>query len=116
MKWNGCLFAFLILLEIPAAAWAGQIEGRITNAQGAVVSGVKVTVVHQGDGARWEATTKSDGSYAVAGLEPGAYTITVAAAPGQTPLRREVSLGAGANSVRADFQLPAAQQSVAGAE
>lgn len=103
MKFLGgvvCSFLFAV------AALGGQIQGRVTNAQGTAVPGAKVTVTHPGNAARWEATTAADGSYAVAGLESGSYRITVAGPPGQGSLQREVVLGAGGAEARADFQFP----------
>ena len=117
MKLGRKILLFLAFLNGAAIAWAGQIEGRVTTEQGAAVAGIKVTVVHRDNGGRWEATTNEDGTYAVADLESGAYTITVAGASGQPPLRRELTLGSGAGSIRADFQFPAPTvQTVGGAE
>ena len=107
----------LILHWVTTASYAEQIEGRVTNAQGASVSGAKVTAVHRDNSLRREATTGSDGTYAIGGLEPGVYTVTLLGVSGQATLRRQVTLGSGASSVRANFQLPAAAaQNVAGAE
>ena len=117
MKLGRKILFSLAILNVAAVAWAAQIEGRVTTEQGAAVAGIKVTVVHRDNGGRWEATTKEDGTYAVADLESGAYTVTVAGASGQPPLRRELTLGSGAGSIRADFQFPAPTvQNVAGAE
>ncbi|OFW43446.1 MAG: hypothetical protein A3J28_10360 [Acidobacteria bacterium RIFCSPLOWO2_12_FULL_60_22] len=107
----------LILHWVTTASYAEQIEGRVTNAQGASVSGAKVTAVHRDNSLRREATTGSDGTYAIGGLEPGVYTVTLLGVSGQATLRRQVTLGSGASSVRANFQLPAAAApNVAGAE
>ena len=92
------------LLFWSTAASAGEIQGLVRNAQGVAVSGAKVTVANQRDGAHWEATTGEDGVYSVAGLESGFYMVTVTAASGQQALRREVSVGQGSSTARADFQ------------
>src|SRR3972149_4611828 len=102
------IFFALILLWVTTVSSAAQIEGRVTNAQGASVSGAKVTAVHRDNGIRGEATTGSDGTYTIGGLQPGVYTVTLLGVSGQATLRRDVTLGSGASSVRANFQLPAA--------
>ena len=112
-----CLIIFALLLVATVAARAGEIRGRVSNAQGASVAGTKVTATNQKEGARWEATTGSDGTYALEGLEPGVYTLTIAGASGQEALRRQVVLGPESGTARADFQLaPAAAQTVSAAE
>src|SRR3972149_364165 len=112
-----CLIIFALLLSAAVAARAGEIRGKVSNAQGASVAGTKVTATNQKEGARWEATTGSDGTYALEGLEPGVYTLTIAGASGQEALRRQVVLGPESGTARADFQFAqAAAQPVSAAE
>ena len=109
---------FLVLITLlPVAAYGGEIQGRVRNAQGVAVSGAKVTVTNQRNGAHWEVATGEDGVYSVAGLESGFYRVTVTAASGQQALRREVSVGQGSSTARADFQFAQAPtQPLSGAE
>jgi len=101
----------------PAAAFGGEIQGRVLNAQGGPVAGAAVTVSAGQEPARAKAVTAADGSYAIANLEPGVYTVTVSLANGQQVLRREVAVGSEAAPARADFRFIAATaEEVAGLE
>lgn len=91
-----CVFLFA------AAAFGAQIQGRVTNAQGAGVAGAKVTVTQPSEEGKWEATTSADGTYTVTGLASGLYLVAVAGPAGT--LRREVVLAAASAEARADFQ------------
>lgn len=116
MRWSVQIIAVIIFLQFAGVAWGGQIAGRVANAQGGGVAAAKVTIVEQGSGATHEVRTAPDGTYEVGDLEPGTYTVAVAATTGPTLLRREVVLQSASESVRANFQLPATGQAIAGAE
>jgi len=51
----GAYFVFIFLCVLSAAAHAGEIQGLVRNAQGAGISGAKVTVTNQQEDAHWEA-------------------------------------------------------------
>ncbi len=99
---------------LAAGADAGEIDGRVLNAQGAALPGVEVTVAEKSGDGRWNAVTGPDGSYSIGGLRSGLYTVTVFPGSGQAALRRQVSLGEA--PARADFRVPAAAQQLAGAD
>ncbi len=101
------ILGFLILCLLSgSAAVAAQLQGRVLNPQGAGLPGIKVTL-QGGDGVpSREVVTGTDGSYAIDNLEPGTYTLTVAAPSVAAPLSRQVTIGPGAEPMRADFQLP----------
>jgi hypothetical protein len=106
------LFSVFASLAIVAALMAqtgsqGTFVGTVSDATGAAVPGVKVTVVNTGTQFLSEATTNSEGNYYVPYLNPGTYKITVAASgfkqyvrdgvdlrPGETP-RLDVTLEVG---------------------
>ena len=58
----------------------GAIQGTITDASGAAVSGATITIKSLGQGSTRELTTDKSGFYSVGPLNPGEYTVTVAAA------------------------------------
>jgi Carboxypeptidase regulatory-like domain len=70
--------AFLSSSHLFAQANAG-ITGTVSDSSGAVISGASVTITNQGTGLATHATTSSAGTYAVSGLTPGVYSITVEA-------------------------------------
>ncbi len=88
-------------------AQLGAISGTVTAAGGDPVAGVTLTT--SGPGAPQGVTTGTDGSYAVAGLPPGDYTITVAVPAGYTsatPSTRTVTMtGTGETVTGQDFAL-----------
>ena len=108
-------FIFVFIIQIATAAFGGQIVGRVTNAQGTGVAAAKINIAEQ-NGSNREVRTSPDGSYAVGGLEPGIYTVTVAGGATQGQLRREIVVPADGGPISANFQFPAAGQAVAGAE
>jgi hypothetical protein len=70
--------AFLSSENLFAQAVAG-ISGTVTDASGAVVADATVTVTSESTGVAVHATTSSGGTYAVTGLHPELYSVTVEA-------------------------------------
>lgn len=64
---------------VNAQAVAG-LTGTVTDSTGAVVPGAKVTITNVGTSSSVHAITSSSGTYAVTGLTPGSYSVTVEAA------------------------------------
>ncbi len=60
----------------------GTIEGTVTDANGAVVPGAVVVVTSPNLIRSQSATTNSDGSYRIANLPPGRYSVAIEAAQG----------------------------------
>jgi hypothetical protein len=114
------LFFFLaasLVSFLAQAVFGGEIQGRVLNAQGGPVPGAAVTVSASNETASAKAVTTEDGSYAIANLEPGVYTVTASIANGQQVLRQEVAVGSDAAPARADFRFAAAvAERVAGVE
>jgi hypothetical protein len=82
-------FSFAVVLVLaalavglmPTSAWAqavnsGNIAGQVTDPQGAVVPGVKVTVADPNTGTTYTATTNAEGRYYLANVPPSSYNIT----------------------------------------
>jgi len=71
----------LVTLCLAGAAWAqgtnsGDIRGTVTDPKGAVVPGVKVTVLDVNTGVALEFTTNNAGLYDTVSILPGNYTVT----------------------------------------
>src|SRR5262249_22436423 len=62
----------------------GALQGKVTDAQGLVLSGVTITVRNAATGFQRSATSESTGGYRLAGLPVGAYEVRVEQ-PGFSP-------------------------------
>src|SRR5947209_7811163 len=80
-QWSLVLATFFLLVSIAGTAFSqretGQILGKVTDPQGALVKGATVTVKSVDTAAEVTATTGDDGSYAITNLKPGLYDVTV---------------------------------------
>jgi hypothetical protein len=101
------LIALLVWFGGAPAALAqnstGTIRGTITAAEGAAVADVQIAVRNLETGAQRAATSRSDGTYVLAGLVPAAYDMTVRRI-GTTPQTRRVVVQIGATQTQ-DFSL-----------
>ena len=77
MKRRIVLTAILLMVVVPPQAFGqaerGSIQGRVTDSSNAVLQGASVTVTPGG----MRAVTNTEGEYAIGGLAPGTYTLTV---------------------------------------
>jgi iron complex outermembrane receptor protein len=93
------------LYGAPAAAQTGRISGVVRDGRGLAVSGATITATNQATGASSRATSATDGSYTVAGLAAGVYTVA-ASLPGLRRVsQRDVQVAADA-TVSVDLVLP----------
>ncbi|HSU15988.1 carboxypeptidase-like regulatory domain-containing protein [Longimicrobium sp.] len=82
----------LLSLAVPAAAQAGRVLGRVTDAVGNPVARAEVALVSADSGAApRKATTGETGGFDFAAVPPGRYTLR-AAAPGFHPREVRVEL------------------------
>src|SRR5690348_7563874 len=68
-------FAALHTLPLSAQGTLGGISGRITDASGAAVSGVAVTLTNPATGQEKKTVSSGDGYYTFPDLAPSTYTI-----------------------------------------
>ena len=68
---------FLLAAALAGQDYRGSLLGRITDATGAVVPGVSITVVNEGTNVPSTTRSNEEGNYLVPLLEPGNYTISV---------------------------------------
>ena len=81
-----------------AQSETGQITGKVTDANGAVVAGAAVNLNSVETGVQRTATTNDEGIYAITNLQPGVYEITVQAANfAKSTQRVQVTVGAKAS-------------------
>jgi outer membrane receptor protein involved in Fe transport len=78
----------LAMLAAPSAVHAqiitGSINGRLTDAAGAPMAGVPITIVHVPSGTTTNVVTSGDGAFAARNLRPGGpYSVTASAPSGK---------------------------------
>ena len=119
--WTKGLLALAIAVAFAGSAWAqgggasstGTIQGRVVDAQGAVLPGVTVTATSPSALGAQTTVTSETGNYRFPALPPGTYEMTFELA-GFNMLKREgiaISLGFTAN-VNVELALATLQETV----
>jgi hypothetical protein len=103
------ILAVMLLLALSAIAQrtTGDIQGTVTDPNGAVVPGASVTITGKDVGFNRTVTADNNGVYRVVQIPPGTYTVTVAGISGftsQTKNNVQVSVN---NLTTTDFTLTA---------
>jgi len=102
------LFSLLAVLAAGSRAYGqefrGSIKGQVTDPQGAIVPGAKITVVREGTQEPYAATTNAAGTYSIPYVLPGVYKITVEAQGFKRATSEAVTLDV-AQKLNLDFQL-----------
>lgn len=84
-RWSSFALLFLILAlavsVVPTSAWAqavnsGNVNGQVTDPQGAVVPGAKITLTNPLTSTTFTATTNDEGRYFLANVPPATYDVT----------------------------------------
>ena len=120
-RWTMGLMALLVTLSISAPVFAqgggasstGTIQGRITDAQGAVLPGVTVTATSPSALGAQTTVSSENGNYRFPAVPPGSYSVSYELA-GFNTLKREgiqISLGFTAN-VNVELALATLQETV----
>jgi hypothetical protein len=91
---------------------SGDIRGTVTDASGAVIPGVSVTLLDVDTGVTKELVTNGAGLYDAVSILPGRYTITFSKAGFEKVVRDGVVLTVGAIGVDAQLSVGSAQQQV----
>ena len=93
------MFAIAMIAgTVLAQSETGQIVGKVTDPNGAVVAGAAISLKSMETGAQRTATTNEDGVYAITNLQPGVYEIAVQAANfAKSTQRVQVTVGAKAS-------------------
>src|SRR5580704_13734642 len=108
VSWSGvavlaALAAFLFSGGQLNAQVENGVAGTITDASGAVMPGVTVTVVNNATGVSNHSTTSSVGVFRVIGLEPGKYSVAVEASGFKRSVQTDVTVEVAKTST-IDFQ------------
>jgi Carboxypeptidase regulatory-like domain len=97
-----CLLC-LVSQAVSQGTNSGTILGRVTDPNGASVSGATVKVTDTSTGRARDMTTNDNGEYQASTLQPGNYTVTVSAPNFKTTIVSVVLTGS--DSIRADAKL-----------
>jgi hypothetical protein len=105
-----CFFLLLCATSLLGQTFRGTILGTVTDPQGAVVAGAKVTVHNINTGLDRTTQTSADGSYSIPELPIGTYTVTVTQSGFQTAVTSNVAVSV-ASEKRVDVSFHAGQVS-----
>ncbi|MGZ8796445.1 MAG: carboxypeptidase-like regulatory domain-containing protein, partial [Thermoanaerobaculia bacterium] len=89
-----CTMLFLLLATTTAFAQTSTtatLRGKVTNDAGTPVANAEINAVGTSTGFVKTVSSRSDGTYSLAGLSPGTYNIVVAA-PGYQPTSQDVTV------------------------
>ena len=103
-------YLFFFILSASLMAQTATLRGVVTDETGAVIPAAKVTATGP-NGAR-VATTGNDGSYALAGLPPGDYTVEASASGLVLPEPMRVTLSAGTRALNLQMKVAATRQEI----
>ena len=102
----------IVLLSSPALLMAqsfrGSIRGKISDPSGSLIAGAKVTAKNSDTGLTRESTTNDEGTYVLAELPAGGYTVTVSVT-GFAPVAQNVAVNIGLDTT-ADFNMLKVEQ------
>src|SRR5437016_252280 len=70
-----CIAAISISALAQSQATGGNIEGRVTDPNGAAVAGATITATNQQTGLEKSATSNDEGLFSIILLPPGTYTV-----------------------------------------
>jgi hypothetical protein len=97
-----CFAAFWAALS--AQEYRGAIRGQVSDPQGAVIAGAKITAANKSTGVSVSGTANESGQYRLPFLLPGEYELAAEAPGFRRALRQDIRLNVNAE-VQADFQL-----------
>lgn len=107
------LIAALGSCVIPAQEYRATLSGRVTDAQGLPIAGVKVTLRQNETGAVFETASEGTGQYVLALLPPGEYRLTAEAKGFKSLTRPRVRMSTGERvSLDLGLEVGAVQESI----
>jgi hypothetical protein len=108
---SAAVLAAVVLSCLSASAQVtSSIQGRVTDASGAVVSGAKVRVINEATGAARTSESSPEGYYRIPDLLPGTYMLRIEQTGFRALLRRNVALAA-QQTLNLDVQLEVGETS-----
>ena len=88
------LIAFTVAAALfsPAQSTGGRLIGRVTDSTGAVVNGVRITMINEATGVSRDTQSNESGDYAFVEVVPGNYRVEYALAGFKKDIRRDVTV------------------------
>jgi Carboxypeptidase regulatory-like domain/TonB dependent receptor/TonB-dependent Receptor Plug Domain len=108
LRWSLLFLLLSVAGPLGAQSFRGTILGTVTDSQGAVVAGAKITAHNIATGLDRSTETSADGSYAIPELPIGSYKVTVSQSGFQTAVTNDVAVDVGAEK-RVDAVLKTGQ-------
>src|SRR5437667_1749785 len=105
------LLAMMLSLSVAGQSITGTVSGTVTDVNGAVIPGAKVTLISDQKGSVRTVATNEDGRFAFAAQQPGVYTLKIEQVGFQTLERNGVVLSANENLALSDLKLQTGQVS-----
>ncbi len=93
-----CVIGISISAAAQSQATSGNIEGRVTDPNGAAVAGATVTATNQQTGLEKSATTNDEGGFSIILLPPGTYTVRTNASGFSQSEVRDVTVTVGSHT------------------
>src|SRR5262249_10258753 len=90
-----CIAFFCLTFSLSAQSVDATLKGRVTDASGGAVPGVKVEAKNTGTNVASGSVTDSAGQYTIPFLKPGSYTLTVEVTGFRKFVREGLSLSVG---------------------
>ena len=116
MKMKRCVLPLLLIFGSGAgfaqSTNSGDIRGTVTDASGALIPGVTVTVVNVDTGVSKSFTTNESGLYDTASIVTGPYTVTFTKGGFEKLVRGPVTVEVGFTTVNGQLQVGAETQEV----
>ena len=107
-----CSLLSVLIIGPSLFAQTAALHGVVTDPSGALVPGATITLTGP-SGSTQATTTKSDGTYAFSGLEPGEYTVQASAPSLVLPEPMKASLKSGVETLNLQLKVVMATQQVA---
>lgn len=89
-----CFFAMTLSLPLRAQIARGTLNGRITDADGAIVPNAHLVATEVSTGTKYTADSNADGQYTIPFLTPGTYTLSVTSPGFKSSIHNDIVVGA----------------------
>lgn len=86
------VFTIATMIGVSAQSTGGRLVGRVTDSTGAVVNGVRITLINQATGVSRDTRTSESGDYTFVEVVPGNYRVEYVLEGFKKDIRRDVTI------------------------